>query len=158
MMFNTSKVTDERWMRLALEQAKQAESEGEVPVGAVVVIDEKIIGQGHNQSLGFHDPSAHAEIMAMRQAGKTLSNYRLPDSTLYVTLEPCMMCAGAILHARIERVVFGARDKKTGAVGSIANLLENPLANHRCLVTADILSEQSRLLLANFFQQRRQSG
>jgi len=157
-MFNTSKVTDERWMRLALEQAKQAESEGEVPVGAVVMIDEKIIGQGRNQSLGFHDSSAHAEIMAMRQAGKTLSNYRLPGSTLYVTLEPCMMCAGAILHARIERVVFGTRDEKTGAVGSIANLLENPLANHRCRVTADILSEQSRLLLANFFQQRRKSG
>ena len=158
MMFNTSKVTDERWMRLALEQAKQAESEGEVPVGAVVVIDGKVIGQGRNQSLDFHDPSAHAEIMAMRQAGKTLSNYRLPGSTLYVTLEPCMMCAGAILHARIERVVFGTRDEKTGAVGSIANLLENPLANHRCRVTADILSEQSRLLLANFFQQRRKSG
>ena len=155
MMFNTSKVTDERWMRLALEQAKQAESEGEVPVGAVVVIDGKVIGQGRNQSLDFHDPSAHAEIMAMRQAGKTLSNYRLPGSTLYVTLETCMMCAGAILHARIERVVFGTRDEKTGAVGSIANLLENPLANHRWRVTADILSEQSRLLLANFFQQRR---
>ena len=158
MMFNTSKVTDERWMRLALEQAKQAESEGEVPVGAVVVIDDKVIGQGRNQSLGFHDPSAHAEIMAMREAGKTLSNYRLPGSTLYVTLEPCMMCAGAILHARIERVVFGARDEKTGAVGSIANLLENPLANHRCRVTAGILPEQSLLLLANFFQQRRQLG
>ena len=155
MMFNTSKVTDERWMRLALEQARQAESEGEVPVGAVVVIDDKVIGQGRNQSLGFHDPSAHAEIMAMREAGKTLSNYRIPGSTLYVTLEPCVMCAGAILHARVERVVFGARDEKTGAVGSIANLLENPLANHRCRVTADILSEQSRLLLANFFQQRR---
>ena len=158
MMFNTSKATDERWMRLALEQAKQSESEGEVPVGAVVVIDDKVIGQGRNQSLGFHDPSAHAEIMAMREAGKNLSNYRIPGSTLYVTLEPCMMCAGAILHARIERVVFGARDEKTGAVGSIANLLENPLANHRCRVTAGILPEQSLLLLANFFQQRRQLG
>ena len=158
MMFNTSKVTDERWMRLALEQAKQAESEGEVPVGAVVVIDDKVIGQGRNQTLGLHDPSAHAEIMAMREAGKNLSNYRIPGSTLYVTLEPCIMCAGAILHARVERVVFGARDEKTGAVGSIANLLENPLVNHRCRVTAGILSESSRLLLGNFFQQRRQSG
>ncbi len=158
MMLHTSKAADERWMYLALEQAKQAESEGEVPVGAVVVINEKIIGEGRNQSLGCHDPSAHAEIMAIRQAGKTLSNYRLPGSTLYVTLEPCMMCAGAILHARIERVVFGARDEKTGAVGSIANLLENPLANHRCRVTAGILPEQSLLLLANFFQQRRQLG
>ena len=157
MMFNTSKVTDERWMRLALEQAKQAESEGEVPVGAVVVIDDKVIGQGRNQTLGLHDPSAHAEIMAMREAGKTLFNYRIPGSTLYVTLEPCIMCAGAILHARVERVVFGARDEKTGAVGSIANLLENPLANHRCRVTAGILPEPSRLLLGNFFQQRRQS-
>ena len=156
-MFNTSKVTDERWMRLALEQAKQAESEGEVPVGAVVVIDDKVIGQGRNQTLGLHDPSAHAEIMAMREAGKTLFNYRIPGSTLYVTLEPCIMCAGAILHARVERVVFGARDEKTGAVGSIANLLENPLANHRCRVTAGILPEPSRLLLGNFFQQRRQS-
>ena len=156
-MFNTSKVTDERWMRLALEQAKQAESEGEVPVGAVVVIDDKVIGQGRNQTLGLHDPSAHAEIMAMREAGKTLSNYRIPGSTLYVTLEPCIMCAGAILHSRVERVVFGARDEKTGAVGSIANLLENPLANHRCRVTAGILPEPSRLLLGNFFQQRRQS-
>ena len=155
MNLTLSTAVDERWMRLALEQAKQAESEGEVPVGAVVVIDDKVIGQGRNQSLGFHDPSAHAEIMAMREAGKTLSNYRIPGSTLYVTLEPCVMCAGAILHARVERVVFGARDEKTGAVGSIANLLENPLANHRCRVTADILSEQSRLLLANFFQQRR---
>ena len=158
MNLTLSTAVDERWMRLALEQAKQAESEGEVPVGAVVVIDDKVIGQGRNQSLGFHDPSAHAEIMAMRQAGKTLSNYRLPDSTLYVTLEPCMMCAGAILHARIERVVFGTRDEKTGAVGSIANLLENPLANHRCRVTAGILPGPSRLLLGNFFQQRRQSG
>ena len=157
-MFNTSKVTDERWMRLALEQAKQAESEGEVPVGAVVVIDDKVIGQGRNQTLGLHDPSAHAEIMAMREAGKTLFNYRIPGSTLYVTLEPCIMCAGAILHARVERVVFGARDEKTGAVGSIANLLENPLANHRCRVTAGILPGPSRLLLGNFFQQRRQSG
>ena len=111
MMFNTSKPTDERWMRLALEQAKQAASEGEVPVGAVVVIDDKVIGQGRNQSLGFHDPSAHAEIMAMREAGKTLSNYRIPGSTLYVTLESYIMCAGAILHARVERVVFGARDE-----------------------------------------------
>ena len=157
-MFNTSKVTDERWMRLALEQAKQSESEGEVPVGAVVVIDDKVIGQGRNQTLGLHDPSAHAEIMAMREAGKTLFNYRIPGSTLYVTLEPCIMCAGAILHARVERVVFGARDEKTGAVGSIANLLENPLANHRCRVTAGILPGPSRLLLGNFFQQRRQSG
>ena len=155
MNLTLSTAVDERWMRLALEQAKQAESEGEVPVGAVVVIDDKVIGQGRNQSLGFHDPSAHAEIMAMREAGKTLSNYRIPGSTLYVTLEPCVMCAGAILHARIERVVFGARDEKTGAVGSIANLLESPLANHRCRVTAGILSEPSRLLLTNFFQQRR---
>ena len=138
-------------MRHALTQAKRAAECNEVPVGAVVVLGDEVIGEGHNQPLGTHDPTAHAEIVALRDAARHLENYRLGGTTLYVTLEPCLMCAGAILQARIERVVFGAFDEKAGAVGSTANLLQSPLANHQCRVTAGVLGDECTELLERFF-------
>lgn len=142
-------------MHLALDQAKKAHRCGEVPVGAVVVADGQVIGEGFNQPIHTHDPTAHAEIVAMRAAAEGVKNYRLIGSTLYVTIEPCLMCAGAILQARVKRVVFGARDQKAGAVGSIANLLQNPLTNHQCDVTAGILTDECASLISEFFAQRR---
>ena len=142
-------------MRHALDQAKRAAENDEVPVGAVVVLEEKIVGEGYNQPLGTHDPTAHAEIVALRDAARRLENYRLGGTTLYVTLEPCLMCAGAILQARIERVVFGAFDEKAGAVGSTANLLQSPLANHQCQVTAGVLGDECAELLDRFFSELR---
>jgi len=146
---------DEAWMTEALILAKKAADENEVPVGAVVVRDGKIIGRGWNQNIGLHDPSAHAEIMAMRDAGKNLGNHRLPGSTLYVTLEPCPMCAGAMIHARLERVVFGASDLKTGAAGGKLDLLGNPAHNHTPLIDGGCLADKCSLLLKDFFRQRR---
>ena len=146
---------DKRWMRHALTQAKRAAERNEVPVGAVVVFDDEVIGEGYNQPLGTHDPTAHAEIVALRDAARRLENYRLGGTTLYVTLEPCLMCAGAILQARIERVVFGAFDEKAGAVGSTANLLQSPLANHQCQVTAGVLGDECAELLDRFFTELR---
>ena len=146
---------DKRWMRHALTQAKRAAERNEVPVGAVVVFDGEVIGEGYNQPLGTHDPTAHAEIVALRDAARHLENYRLGGTTLYVTLEPCLMCAGAILQARIERVVFGAFDEKAGAVGSTANLLQSPLANHQCQVTAGVLGDECAELLDRFFTELR---
>jgi len=146
---------DRRWMHVALDQANKARRRGEVPVGAVVVADGQVIGKGFNQPISLHDPTAHAEIIALRAAAKGIKNYRLIGSTLYVTIEPCLMCAGAILQARVKRVVFGARDQKAGAVGSIANLLQNPLTNHQCDVTAGILTDECANLLSEFFAQRR---
>jgi len=146
---------DEAWIRLALEKAGEAGRRGEVPVGAVLVLDGQRLGQGFNQPISLHDPTAHAEIVALRDAARTLGNYRLPESTLYVTLEPCLMCAGAILQARIRRVVFGARDPKAGAVGSIANLLQNPLTNHQCEVTAGVLADECSRLMSGFFSEQR---
>jgi len=146
---------DQHWMSVALEQATEAGGRGEVPVGAVLVLDGQSLGQGFNQPISLHDPTAHAEIVALRDAARTLGNYRLPESTLYVTLEPCLMCAGAILQARIKRVVFGARDPKAGAVGSIANLLQNPLTNHQCEVTAGVLADECSRLMSGFFSERR---
>ena len=143
--------SDEHWMRHALTQAKRAAERNEVPVGAVVVLDDEVIGAGYNQPLGTHDPTAHAEIVALRDAAQHLENYRLGGTTLYVTLEPCLMCAGAILQARIERVVFGTFDEKAGAVGSTANLLQSPLANHQCRVTAGVLRSDCAELLERFF-------
>ncbi len=146
---------DERWMRRALELAKYAEEVGEVPVGALVIKDNKIIGEGWNQPIHNQDPTAHAEVVALRDAAKHVENYRLPDTTLYVTLEPCVMCAGAIVHARVARVVYGAADLQNGAGGSVFNLLQAPPLNHSAQVAGGILSEECSELLKNFFAARR---
>lgn len=143
------------WMRHALVLARVAEGEREVPVGAVLVLGDDIIGQGHNQPIGNDDPTAHAEIRAIRDAARRCGNYRVPDSTLYVTLEPCPMCAGAIVHARVSRVVYGAADPRTGAGGSVFDLLSNPLLNHRAEVVGGVLAGDSAELLRAFFRSRR---
>ena len=142
-------------MAVAMELAGQSLSIEEVPVGAVVVKDDKIIGEGFNCPIQSQDPAAHAEIRAIRAAAQAQGNYRLPGATLYVTLEPCIMCAGAILHARIERVVFAARDERYGAAGSRLNLLDSPFMNHRCRIESGILAEQSSTMIKTFFQARR---
>jgi tRNA(adenine34) deaminase len=142
-------------METALDLARQAESNAEVPVGAIVVKDNKIIGEGFNQSISCHDPSAHAEIIAMREAGKKLKNYRLVDTTLYVTLEPCAMCAMAMIHARIKRVVFATKEPRTGAAGSLYQLLQHQSHNHQVEIVEGILAEQSAELLKRFFKARR---
>jgi tRNA(adenine34) deaminase len=147
--------SDEVWMRRALELARRAEALGEVPVGAVVVHDAEIIGEGWNQPITSNDPTAHAEIVALRAAAQRLRNYRLTDTSLYVTLEPCAMCAGAIVHARIARVVFGAPDPRAGAGGSVFNLLANERLNHRASVRRGVLVEECAGLLQDFFQSRR---
>ncbi|MCU0936837.1 MAG: tRNA adenosine(34) deaminase TadA [Gammaproteobacteria bacterium] len=144
-------------MRRALELAGRAEAAGEVPVGAVLVQDGEVVGEGWNRPIGAHDPTAHAEIEALRDAARRLANYRLPGTILYVTLEPCVMCAGAILHARVARVVFGARDPKGGAAGSVFDLLGTDRLNHRVEVTAGVLAEESARRLQAFFQSRRLS-
>ena len=156
-MDNYSSVSsrDERWMRRALVQAERAANAHEVPVGAVVVLNNEIIGTGRNQPLGTHDPTAHAEVVALRDAAQNLQNYRLSGTTLYVTLEPCLMCAGAIIQARVERVVFGAFDEKAGAVGSTANLLQSPIANHQCRVTSGVLRDECSAVLEQFFTELR---
>jgi len=146
---------DELWMRHALVLAQRAQDEGEVPVGAVLVLDNQVIGEGWNRPIGHHDPTAHAEIMALRQGGKVVQNYRLLDATLYVTLEPCVMCAGAMIHSRIQRLVFGARDAKTGAAGSLLDILHHPGMNHQIQVTEGVLAEQCSATLSNFFRLRR---
>ncbi len=147
---------DERFMRRALELARHAQAtHTEVPVGAVLVRDDQIIGEGCNRSISTHDPSAHAEIAALRDAGQRVGNYRFPDSTLYVTLEPCVMCAGAIVHARVARVVFAATDPKTGAAGSVFDTLISPLHNHRVIVSSGLCAEEAATLLREFFRQRR---
>lgn len=144
-------------MKIALELAAKAESEGEVPVGAVLVRDDKIIGEGWNRPIGQHDPSAHAEIMALRDAGNKAQNYRLPESTLYVTLEPCPMCAGAIVHARVKRVVFGAFDPRSGAAGSVFDLLpSDERFNHSVEVAAGCLENECAEILRSFFKAKRQ--
>jgi tRNA(adenine34) deaminase len=143
------------WMQRALELARQAEAEGEVPVGAVLVKDEQILGESWNAPIGEHDPTAHAEIRALRNAATRLGNYRLLDTTLYVTLEPCVMCAGAIIHARVKRVVYGAADPKTGAAGSVFNILNSELHNHRVEITSGMLESECSALLKEFFQARR---
>jgi len=142
-------------MAEALRLAKCAADEGEVPIGAVVVSDGEIVGRGWNRNISLHDPSAHAEIMAMRDAGKHLGNHRLPNCTLYVTLEPCPMCAGAMVHARLARVVFGASDPKTGAAGGRFDLLTDPAHNHVVTVDGGCCAGDSSAMLKKFFQQRR---
>lgn len=150
--------SNEAWMRRALELAARAEAEGEVPVGALVVVNGEIIGQGWNQPISSHDPTAHAEIVALRAAAAKLDNYRLTGATLYVTLEPCPMCAGAIVHARIARVVFGATDPLAGAAGSVFNILESAALNHRVQLEGGVLAEECGTLLRAFFQARRARG
>lgn len=146
---------DIQWMQHALALAEQAQDLDEVPVGAVLVRDGELIGSGFNQPISNHDPSAHAEIQALRSACSAEQNYRLPDSTLYVTLEPCAMCAGALIHARIERVVIAAREPRAGAAGSIFNVLDNTKLNHQCRVEIGLLEQQSGELLRGFFRARR---
>ena len=148
-------VTDTNFMQMALDLAKQAALHGEVPVGAIVVKEGVIIGRGSNAPIGLHDPTAHAEIIAMRQAAKYLGNYRLVDCTLYVTLEPCAMCSGAMQHARITKLVYGASDPKTGACGSVINLMNEPKLNHHTEVLGAVLAEQCGAVLSEFFKQRR---
>lgn len=148
-------MNDAGYMRLALELAARAAAAGEVPVGAVVVRDGTVVGRGYNQPIGIADPSAHAEIMALRDAGRTLGNYRLPDCDLYVTLEPCVMCSGAIMHARIRRVVYGARDPKTGACGSVVDLFAEARLNHHAAVTGGVMADEAASMLHAFFAQRR---
>jgi len=144
-------------MRLALQEAEAAEQAGEVPVGAIVVHDGQVIGRGHNAPIDHHDPTAHAEVQALRSAAAHLGNYRLSECSLYVTLEPCAMCAGAMLHARLKRVVFGASDPKTGAAGSVLNLFDEPRLNHQTQVQGGVLGEACRGQLQQFFQARRAS-
>jgi tRNA(adenine34) deaminase len=147
---------DTKWMHMALEQAKLAQAHNEVPVGAVLVHNDKVIATGHNSPITHHDPSAHAEMIALRKAGQAFENYRLLDTTLYVTLEPCIMCAGLLVHARIKRLVFGAYDRKAGAVKSIAQILDHPKLNHRVEVEAGVLEKECSEILKNFFSQLRQ--
>ena len=148
-------LTDNDFMQLALAQAALAAQTGEVPVGAVVVCNGEVIATGRNAPIKGHDPTAHAEIMALRAAAKALGNYRLPDCTLYVTLEPCAMCSGAMLHARLKRVVFGALDPKTGAAGSVINLFDQPKLNHQTALQGGVLADESAAQLKAFFIQRR---
>lgn len=146
---------DHTFMRAAIAQAELARAAGEVPVGAVLVVNGEIIGRGYNQPITAHDPTAHAEVMALRDAGLNQTNYRLPGSTLYVTLEPCVMCCGAIMHARVERVVFGARDPKTGAAGSVIDLFSEARLNHHATSQGGVLAEECGALLSRFFAERR---
>ena len=148
-------IEDEKWMSFALEQARKAEKEGEVPVGAILVKDDLVIARAHNKPISSNDPTAHAEIQLIRTAGLELKNYRLPETTLFVTLEPCAMCLGAIMHARIKRVVYGAHDPKTGVCGSSENFMEASCFNHKIDLTSGVLENESRQLLKNFFNSRR---
>ena len=146
---------DSKWMQMALTQAEKAESLGEVPVGAVLIKDEMLIAQAYNQPILASDPTAHAEIKLLQAAGKITNNYRLTGSTLYVTLEPCIMCLGAIMHARISQVIFGAYDPKTGVCGSCEDLTKLNCFNHRIDITGGVLEEESKNLLHSFFKSKR---
>jgi tRNA(adenine34) deaminase len=147
---------DSHWMARALDLARHAEAaEGEVPVGAVLVLEGKLVGEGWNRNIAASDPTAHAEVLALRDAGRRLGNYRFPGAELYVTLEPCAMCAGAIVHARVARVIFGARDPKTGAAGSVFDILQHERHNHRVDVREGVLGDEAAALLRGFFRARR---
>ncbi len=152
------KYEHEHWMRRAIQQAESAQRIHEVPVGAVVVLHDRIIGDGYNRSIVDHDPSAHAEIIALRSAAARLRNHRLPGASLYVTIEPCVMCAGAIIQARIRTVVFGAYDSKAGAAGSVFDMLNERALNHQCRVIGSVLEPQCANLIQGFFQARRSSA
>jgi len=154
-MVTTNQNDDQTFMQRAFELAQQAEKLDEIPVGAVVVYQGEIIGEGFNQSILLNDPSAHAEMIAIRQAGKHLSNYRMLDCTLYVTLEPCPMCAGLLVHSRINRLVYASPDLKTGAAGSTFNLVNNEQLNHKITVTEGVMKERCSQLLSAFFKRRR---
>jgi tRNA(adenine34) deaminase len=145
----------EAFMREALAAARQAMAEGEVPVGAVLVREGLVVAVGYNRPIGTHDPSAHAEMAALREGARLLGNYRLPDCELYVTLEPCAMCAGAMLHARLKKVIFGAHDPKTGAAGSVIDLFGQPQLNHQTRVEGGVLAQECGDLLRSFFAERR---
>ena len=151
----TEKQTDEAWMALALQEAEKAFHLGEVPVGCVIVQQEKIIGRGHNQRESLQDPTAHAEILALQEAARNVGQWRILDATVYVTLEPCPMCAGALLNARISRLVYGCPDPKAGACGSLMLLGQDARFNHQYLTFPGVLAEPSSILLKTFFQQRR---
>nr|WP_244825305.1 tRNA adenosine(34) deaminase TadA [Caballeronia sp. TF1N1] len=152
---DSSDERDRRFMALAQQAADEARRAGEVPVGAVIVRGDEVIATGFNHPIGGHDPSAHAEMAALRAAAQSLENYRLPGCELYVTLEPCLMCAGAIMHARIARVVFGAADPKTGACGSVVDVFANERLNHHTSVTGGVLADECGRSLKNFFAERR---
>jgi tRNA(Arg) A34 adenosine deaminase TadA len=147
--------TDEEFMRAALELAREARERGEVPVGAVLVMDGEILGRGFNQPVSLNDPTAHAEVLALRQAGREVGNYRLPGSTMYVTIEPCQMCVGAMVHARVGRVVYGTPEPKAGAIESAMRAHEHPSLNHRLDVTGRVLEEDCRQVIQAFFKERR---
>jgi len=146
---------DVRWMRRALDLARQAEADGEVPVGAVIVRNDELLGAGRNQPVGCSDPTAHAEIQALRAAAHAIGNYRLLDTTCYVTMEPCPMCAGALVHARVARLVYGAPDLRAGAAGTVFDLVRAPELNHQLEVDHGILEEECHELLQAFFRARR---
>lgn len=146
---------DLSFMAIALEAAAQADRAGEIPVGAIVVRDGEILGRGHNATISRNDPTAHAEVIALREAAQRIGNYRLVDCDLYVTLEPCVMCAGAIMHARVRRLIFGAPDPKTGACGSVVNLFDEARLNHHASVTGGVLAEECGQRLKEFFARRR---
>ncbi|MEN6487469.1 MAG: tRNA adenosine(34) deaminase TadA [Smithella sp.] len=147
--------TDDDYMKMALEEAQKAVEKGEVPVGAVVVLSGRIIGRAHNMPITLHDPSAHAEMLALRGAAQTLGNYRLTGAELYVTLEPCIMCAGAIIQARLARVIFGANDPKYGAVASLYQVLADKRLNHQVAMTEGILKEECSEIISRFFREKR---
>lgn len=146
---------DSHWMELALEQARIAAAEGEVPVGAVVIKDGQIVGRGRNRNLQHNDPTAHAEVVAMREAAAKLGNHRLLGCTLYATIEPCAMCAGAMVHARLARLVFGAFDPKAGAAGSVLEVLNHPRLNHKLKIAPGVLAEECSAVLKRFFAEKR---
>lgn len=146
---------DTRWMQRALELARHAEAQGEVPVGAIIVLEGEVIGEGWNHPISGQDSTAHAEIIALRQACQTMKNYRLPGADMYVTLEPCVMCAGALVHARIQRLVYATAEPKTGAAGSCVDVFSLPNLNHRVELVSGLLAEESSQLLRNFFRARR---
>jgi len=148
-------MTDDAFMRRALELARQGQAEGEVPVGAVVVLDDAIVGEGWNRPIAAADPTAHAEIQALRAAARAVGNYRLAGARLYVTLEPCAMCASAMVHARVQRLVFAATDPRAGAAGSVFNIVQHPALNHRLECTGGVLAEECGALLRAFFMARR---
>lgn len=158
MATNESADSDRMWMERAIELASHAEAAGEVPVGAVLVLDGKVIGEGWNQPISACDPTAHAEILALRAGARRIGNYRLVGSTLYVTLEPCPMCAGAMLHARIARLVFGAGDSRNGAAGTVLDLLHHPPFNHQVETCPGVLADRCGELLRAFFRSRRGAG
>lgn len=147
--------TDKQWMAYAIEQAKKALKISEVPVGAILVKDNKLVAQGHNKTIILNDISAHAEIQCLKLAAKVMQNYRLPDTTLYVTLEPCAMCFGALIHARISRLVFASYDYKTGVCGSAFNLTNKKCFNHKIEVTGGVLADDAKQLITDFFQSKR---